>query len=535
MIFTEELFQFTRFGEFYENFRPLTVFGKRFKNRMVVFDRADELQEISNLIAKTVEFIAENPEKANQIEFFLKRISPLNTFEKESFDTTDLFLLKRFLSNFKSISLLLSPELRKVFSVDFQLEELLSFLSKGENEIDTFYISGDYNPRLKAVRSQIEFVDKEIQAIRNETFSILQHKYALNFTNLDFLVVPEMTAFRFEPNQIYKEPYDNTSVLVKPVMPELFFAKSEERENLIITESELEHEVLLFLLAEVKKQMTEIEQAIDAVQNIDVNLAKVRMVQSMELTSPILTEDAIQIEVIDGHFLPLEKQCAEKGLRYQPLDAIFDNQTIVIKGSNMGGKTVLLQTIGFLQMISQMGFWVPAKQFRSRVFKHIQFIGIERKSKEIEGLSSFGKEVFQLSEILEKLDEPVLILIDEFARTTNSIEAEALTAALLETFSEKNTVNAFLSTHFTHLPLSGQASVYRMKGLNYQGFEEEYSRSKNLDITDRIRLLNQHNDYSIVKDTADLPCYDALQIAGSLGLDNELITRARNILGGKNE
>jgi len=535
MIVTEELFQFTRFGEFYEKFRPLTVFGKRFKNRHVVFDRADELQVIYNLIAKTADFIAEYPEKANQIEFFLKRISPLSTLEKETFDTTDLFLLKRFLTNFKSISLLLSPELRKLLSADFQLDELLLLLSKGEDEMDIFYISGNYNPKLKSVRSQIELVDKEIQAIRNVTFSGLQDKYGLNFTNLDFLVVPEVQALRFEPNQIYKEPFDNISVLVKPVLPELFFKKSEKRENLIITESELEHEVLLFLSAEVKKQITEIEQAIDAVQNMDVNLAKARMVQTMELTSPILTEDPCNIEVKDGHFLPLEKQCAEKGLRYQPLDVVFDNQTIVIKGSNMGGKTVLLQTIGFLQLISQMGFWVPAKRFRSRVFQHIQFIGIEHNSKEIEGLSSFGKEVFQLSHVLNTLDEQVLILIDEFARTTNSIEAEALTAALLETFSEKKTVNAFLSTHFTHLPITGQASVYRMKGLNYEAFEEEYSRNENLDITDRIRLLNQHNDYSIVKDTADLPSYDALKIAESLGLNNELIIRARNILGGKNE
>ena len=535
MIVTEELFQFTRFGEFYENFRPLTVFGKRFKNRPEVYDRATDLQEISDLIAKTVDFITGYPEKANQIEFFLKRISPLNSFEKETFDTTDLFLIKRFLTNFKSISLLISPELRNMLSAVFQLDELLSLLSKDENGIDTFYISGDYNPKLKAVRSQIELVDKEIQTIRNVTFSGLQDKYGLNFMNLDFLVVHETVALRFEPSLIYKEPYDNASVLVKPVMPELFFVKSEVRENLIIAETELEHEVLLFLSAEVKKQITEIELAINAIQSIDVYLAKARMVQTMKLNTPILLEDAVQIEVWDGHFLPLEKQCAEKGLRYQPLDATFDNQTIVIKGSNMGGKTVLLQTIGFLQLISQIGFWVPAKRFRSRVFKHIQFIGIEHNSREIEGLSSFGKEVFQLSHLLDKLDEPVLILIDEFARTTNSMEGEALTAALLETFSEKNTVNAFLSTHFTHLPLTGQASVYRMKGLNYDAFEEEYSQGENLDITNRIKLLNQHNDYSVVKDTSDLHSYDALQIAESLGLSKELIDRAIDILGGKNE
>jgi DNA mismatch repair ATPase MutS len=535
MIITEELFQFTRFGEFYENFRPLTVFGKRVKNRLEVFDRADVLQEIFTRIAKAVDFIAENPERANQVEFFLKRISPLNSFEKETFDTTDFFLIKRFLSNFKSISSLLSPELKAILGAGFELNDLLSLLSKGEDEMDIFYISGNYDPRLKAVRLKIEAIDQEIQAIRSETFLSLREKYGLNFMNFDFLVVPESVALRFEPSLIYKEPYDNASVLVKPVMPELFFAKTEERENLIITETELEQEVLLSLSAEVKKQIAEIERAINDVENIDVYLAKARMVQVIELTSPILTEEALNIEVMDGHFLPLEKHCSEKGLRYQPLDVIFDNQTIVIKGSNMGGKTVFLQTIGFLQLISQMGFWVPAKRFRSRIFKHIHSIGIEHNSGEIQGLSSFGKEVYQLSTVLNTFDEPVLVLIDEFGRTTNSMEGEALTVALLETFSGKSTVNAFLSTHFTHLPLTGKASVYRMKGLNYEAFEEEYSRTENLDLSSRIKLLNLHNDYSVVKDTADLPRYDALKIAESIGLNKELIKRAIDILERRNE
>lgn len=533
MIVSEDLFQFTRFGEFYEKFRPLTVFGKRFKNKWVVFDQIDELQEIYSSIGKTVEFITENPEKTNKIEFYLKQISPLNSLEKEVYDTTDLFLLKRLLNNFKSISTLLSPDLRKTFLADFKLNELLSILSKNDNEIETFYISGDYNPKLKEVREQIESIDKEIQTVRNETFSKIQEKYGLNFSSFDFLVVPEIQSLRFEQSQIYKEPYDNSSVLVKPVMPELYFELTEMLENLIVTETGLEHEVLLYLSAEVKNHINEIEQSITAVQNIDVTLAKARMVNEMDLTSPILVERAETIQINNGRFIPLEKQCEEKGLLYKPLDVAFDKQTIVIKGSNMGGKTVLLQTIGFLQLISQMGFWVPAKQFKSRVFKHIHYIGNEREYNEIEGLSSFGLEVFQLTNILDTLSEPVLVLIDEFARTTNSIEAEALTAALVETFTEKDTVSAFLSTHFTHLPLAAQTSLYRMKGLNYEAFEQEYYKCANLNIFDRIKLLNRHNDYCVVKDTDDLPCYDALRIAESLGLNNELIIRARNILEGK--
>ncbi len=534
MIVTEDIFKFTRFAEFYENFRPLTVYGKRFKNKSVVFDNAFDLHEIYASIAKTVDFVASNPETTDQIEFHLKRISPLNTFEKETFDTTDLFLLKRFLSNYKAITTLLSPELKQALSAEFHLDELLLLLTSNEKTIETFYISGDYNPQLKEVRSQIERIDNEIQSIRKETFSILQDNYGLDFSNLDFLVVPESKALGLGPALIYKEPWDNASVLVKPVMPDLFFVKTEERENQLIAETQLEHEVLVFLSSEVKKQLIEIEQAINAVQNIDIYLAKARMVEAMGLTCPSLDAGVNTITVKDGHFLPLEKQCAKKGLRYQPLDVSFDHQTIVIKGSNMGGKTVLLQTIGFLQLISQMGFWVPAKQFSSRVFKHIFYIGNERDSNEIEGLSSFGMEVFQLTNVFDTLQEPVLVLIDEFARTTNSVEAEALTAAILKTFSEKDTVNAFLSTHFTHLPLTGQTSLYRMNGLDFEAFARDYSHHKNLDIYERIKILNLHNDYSIVKDTEDLPCFDALKIAESLGLNKELINLAIEILGGKN-
>lgn len=532
---TEDLIQFTRFEEFYEKFRPLTVFGKRFKNRRVVYTKASDLQEIFTRIATIANFITENSEKANKIEFYLKRISPLNSFDKEMFDTTDLFLLKRFLVNFKAINHLLTSKSKRMLFAGFHLDELLSLLSNDDKGLETFYVSADFNPKLKELRSQIETTDKEIQAIRNKTYSIIQSKYGLNFTSYDFLVIPEIQALGFEPGLIYKEPYDNSSVLVKPVMPEIFFEKTEIRENLIVTETNLEHDVLLYLSAEVKKQLYKIEQAIEAVQNIDVYLAKARMVHELGLSSPNLISDPCNIMVKEGRFLPLEKQCVEKGLRYKPLDVQFDNQTIVIKGSNMGGKTVLLQTIGFLQLISQMGFWVSAKQFNSRVFKHIYYIGNEHNPGEIAGLSSFGIEVFKLTNVLDTLSEPVLIMIDEFARATNSIEAEALTSAILQTFSEKNTVNAFLSTHFTNLLFPARASLYRMKGLKYEAFEQDYSKHENLNIYDRIKILNQHNDYSIVKDTTDLPFYDALRIAESLGLNTELIHRARNILGGKNE
>lgn len=76
-----------------------------------------------------------------------------------------------------------------------------------------------------------------------------------------------------------------------------------------------------------------------------------------------------------GRFVPCEELCEKLGVDYVPLDAAFDAGATVIFGSNMGGKTVVLKTLAFLQLCAQTGLFVPARRFETRVFRAFHYIG----------------------------------------------------------------------------------------------------------------------------------------------------------------
>jgi DNA mismatch repair ATPase MutS len=97
----------------------------------------------------------------------------------------------------------------------------------------------------------------------------------------------------------------------------------------------------------------------------------------------------------------------------------------------MGGKTVLFKTLAFLQLLTQSGFRIPATEFHTRVYSAIHILGTSPNNG-IEGLSSFGQEIHQLTTAFES-QESRLIFVDELAKTTNATEAKAILVAALNT------------------------------------------------------------------------------------------------------
>ena len=115
----------------------------------------------------------------------------------------------------------------------------------------------------------------------------------------------------------------------------------------------------------------------------------------------------------------------------------------------MGGKTILLKTVLFCQLLAQRGLFVPAENFSTVVFQSINLIGNDL-SDAYNGLSSFGDEIMNLVESENR--DKTLYIVDEFARTTNSTEGKALYSALLQWFTENGRIYSFSSTHQENLP-----------------------------------------------------------------------------------
>jgi len=522
----EKVFQFIEWDEFYRHYQPLTPYGQQQKQAKKVYNSLELLQTDYDLQEKCLQFRQANPQTADSCEYHLKRIPELNSLTVHRFDSTDLFLIKKFLLNYRRLNELLSAEFKSATDFTYNSENLLKLLCIDGTQDEVFYLSEKYLPQLAEVRAEIKKIDQQIREERKNRLTEILTRFNLDFRFKDFLVLPESSAVLLDRNFVYLETYDNSQVVVKPVLTESYYQLHLSKEELVKTEKSLEKEVLSNISAEVKKEINQLIRYIEITEKIDIIFAKARLTQKFDLLRPRLMSDNDKLEITNGRLLPLVDRCEKNNLHYQPLNLQLAKRLMVLNGSNMGGKTILLKTVLFLQTMAQFGFFVAAESYSTAVFDQLAFIG-ESAGSNIEGLSSFGLEIYNFMEHYQKKDQRILFIVDEFARTTNSREALALLSAVLKAFDENAKISALFSTHFMDLPQYENLAFYRMKGLDREAYRNYYHKAADLSLPERIRLINNFMQYAAEPDDRQNPPYDALLIAEILGLDMQIIENAR--------
>ncbi len=282
----------------------------------------------------------------------------------------------------------------------------------------------------------------------------------------------------------------------------------EQQDDLLLQANELEEGVRQDLSKQLHPFATAISQAQIALARIDVNLAKAMQMRQMGLTFPVLSQDGTT--AYKAMFHPQVKEAlATRGREFQPVDIAFGGHPTLITGANMGGKTVVLKTLTLCQLLFQFGFGIPAASAQIAVKDEIHFCIGDEQSVE-KGLSSFAAEMKNIDAVIKasRENKKLLALIDEPARTTNPTEGAALVTALLQVLAGRD-MNLVMTTHYDIEP--GDARCLRVKG-----FE------------------NGAMDYQLVEvQDGEVP-HEALNIAQSLGIDNEWITTARTLLEDSN-
>jgi dsDNA-specific endonuclease/ATPase MutS2 len=278
----------------------------------------------------------------------------------------------------------------------------------------------------------------------------------------------------------------------------------DQQDDLLLQASELEEGVRKDLSVQLHPWANAIEQAQIALAQIDVFLAKAMQMKQMGLSFPILSSDGTSQYV--SLFNPQVKETlAAHGREFQPVDITFGMRPTLITGANMGGKTVVLKTLTMCQLLFQFGFGIPAASARIAVKDEVYFCIGDEQSVE-KGLSSFAAEMKNIDAVIKasRENKKLLALIDEPARTTNPTEGTALVSALLKVLTGSG-MSLVMTTHYDIEP--GEARCLRVKG-----FE------------------NGEMDYQLVEvQDGEVP-HEALNIAQSLGIDNEWISMARNLL-----
>jgi DNA mismatch repair ATPase MutS len=141
---------------------------------------------------------------------------------------------------------------------------------------------------------------------------------------------------------------------------------------------------------------------------------------------------------------------------------------VLITGSNMSGKSTFLRTVGINAVLALAGAPVCSEKLTISSFR--VFAGMRSRDNLEESISGFYAELKRIRQLIDYItgEIPVLFLLDEILKGTNSIDRHLGAVSLVHQLSGKNTCG-MISTH--DLDLARQT----MKNRYVQNFSFESS------------------------------------------------------------
>ncbi|KAH9424362.1 DNA mismatch repair protein msh6 [Dermatophagoides pteronyssinus] len=143
-----------------------------------------------------------------------------------------------------------------------------------------------------------------------------------------------------------------------------------------------------------------------------------------------------------------------------PNDIELTNETLILTGPNMGGKTTLMRSIGLLVILAQIGSYVPASKCQltpvDRIFTRIGAYDIV-----LENESTFMVELSEALSIIKYATKLSLALIDELGSGTSTFDGTAIASAIIFNLSESIKCRTLFSTHYHSIlgELNGKANI----------------------------------------------------------------------------
>lgn len=426
------------------------------------------------------------------------------------------------------------------------LNESLYLIDKKsiQHELDliekTIGLIGKYDDSIKNIQNklaQLKDIHRTIERIKRKevpddielfeikSFSLISCDIALvlKTINTNIVSIPDLEAVvRLLDPDDKKIPhfyiYDSYSADLKTIRKKIkaLSINDEKRAQLYVESLLLEDKIREDLAEKLSTHSKAIENAFLALVKLDILIAKAQQAIDWELCKPMISEKT----AFKALFNPeIKKLLQKEGKNFQPIDIELHRKTNLITGANMGGKTLLLKTIGLAQILFQFGFYIPACKAQMNIVDKI-LISIGDEQNEQKGLSSFAAEMMQIDSIIKEIKKGgnLLILIDEPARTTNPDEGKAIVNAIVEYISAHQT-RALVTTHYNGI--RAESRKLRVKG---------FIKNKNKENID-INNINRFMDYSLVEDRDEKVPREALNIASILGVEKELIENAKKYLG----
>ena len=315
-------------------------------------------------------------------------------------------------------------------------------------------IRSGVNEELDHLRSQAA-ADQQwianLETIERERTGIAQLKVGYNKSFGYYISLSRNKADQVPMDYMRKQTLMNEE---RYITPEL-----KERENRVLnaqaTLNQLEYELFVQLRSSVGAEAELIRQVAQSIAAVDVLATLAEIAQFRNYCRPQMTNDrGIQIEngrhpvvenaIPSGFFVP---NSTHLGSPDSP-DPTTD--LVILTGPNASGKSCYLRQVGLIQLMAQMGSFIPAKSAQLGICDRI-FTRVGAVDDLATGQSTFMVEMNETANILNHASDRSLVLLDEIGRGTATFDGLSIAWAVAEYLASEIRACTIFATHYHEL------------------------------------------------------------------------------------
>lgn len=216
----------------------------------------------------------------------------------------------------------------------------------------------------------------------------------------------------------------------------------EEYEQYRLEEENEERIILYTLLSMIADRKHALLQNIRTLEKLDLAFAKGKLAIDMAAVKPSINTDGY-ITLKEAKHPSLPKGTAV------PLNFTLgkENRGMIITGPNTGGKTVSIKTVGLFSLMANSGLFVPCREADICMCNQV-LADIGDGQNITDNLSTFSAHITNVIDILQRVTDESLVILDELGSGTDPAEGMGIAVAVLEKLRESGCL--FLVT--THYP-----------------------------------------------------------------------------------
>lgn len=252
-------------------------------------------------------------------------------------------------------------------------------------------------------------------------------------------------------------------------------------------------------------------QYLQTLIRFDVIQAKARLAVAMRANMPMVKEKPV-INLRKAYHPLLLLKNKTQGKKTIPFDLKLNEEKhiLILSGPNAGGKSVLMKSVGLLQVMVQSGLLVPVHELSEFGVFHRIFADIGDQQSLDDDLSTYSSRLKNAKVFIEKADHRALVLIDEMGSGTDPKPGGAVAEATLRSLYNKG-VFGVVTTHYSNL----KVFAFRNNGMLNANMHFD---KDTLSPTYELKVGRPGSSY-------------AFEIAAKSGLPRHLIDYARNRTG----